>query len=87
MLLPSYGESKSKKLAAVVKSANAKKNTSNLAFPQTCMTANFYDGACDHPNDSFEKITRRLLGIKGFTDKSVAFKQDCRKSFDMGRQK
>jgi hypothetical protein len=53
------------------------------------MPAKFYDVAYDYPQESFEQITRtrRLLGIKGFTDKSAAFEQDCRKSFDMGRQK
>ena len=62
------------------------RKTPNLTMPQTCMPANFYDAACDYPQESFEQITRRLLGIKGFTNNSAAFKQDCRKSFDLGRK-
>jgi hypothetical protein len=58
-----------------------------LTFPQTCMTANFYDAACDFPKESFEKVTRRLLGIKGFPTKAAAFKKECRKAFDLGKQK
>jgi len=42
------------------------KKIPNLTVPQTCMTANFYDAAGDYPNESFEKITRRMVGIKGF---------------------
>lgn len=60
-----------------------------LTFPQTCMTANFYDVACDHPNESFAQIMRRLLGTKGFqkTKNAELFKGECRKAFDLGRQK
>jgi hypothetical protein len=50
------------------------------------MPANFCNAACDNPQDGFEQITRRLLGIKGFTDKSAAFKQECRKAFESGRR-
>jgi len=64
-----------------------RRKTPNLTMPQTCMTANFYDAACDFPNETFEKIARRMLGAKGFLRKTIAFKRECRKSFDMGRRK
>jgi hypothetical protein len=51
------------------------------------MTANFYAAACDYPKDSFARITRRLLGTKGFPAKATAFKRECRMTFNMGRQK
>ena len=59
-----------------------------LMFPQTCMTANFY-AACDFPKESFAQITCRMLGAKGFpkTEKPELYKGECRKAFDMGRQK
>jgi hypothetical protein len=49
--------------------------------------SNFYDAACDYPQDAFEQITRRLLGAEGFAAKATAFKRECRKAFDLGRQK
>jgi hypothetical protein len=57
-------------------------------FSQTCITANFYDAAGDYPTESFEKITRRMLGAKGFppTKTAESFKRECRKAFDMGRR-
>jgi len=52
------------------------------------MTANFYDAACDYPNETFEKITRRMHGARGFPrTTNAAFKRECRKAFDLGRQK
>ena len=65
------------------------RKTPNLRFLQTCMTANFYDAACDYPTESFEKITRRMLGIKGFprTKTVESFRKECRVAFNMGRQK
>jgi hypothetical protein len=56
-------------------------------MPQTCMTANFYDAAGDFPNESFEQITRRMLGTGGFprTKNAESFKRECRKAFNMGR--
>jgi len=51
------------------------------------MTANFYDAAGDYPTESFEKITRRMLGTKGFprTKNAEPSKRECRKAFNMGR--
>jgi hypothetical protein len=43
------------------------------------MPAKYCDAAYDYPQESFEQITLRLVDIKCFTDKSAAFKQDCRK--------
>jgi hypothetical protein len=51
------------------------------------MTANFYDAACDFPTESFEKITRWMLGAKGFPAKATEFKRECRKALDLGRKK
>jgi hypothetical protein len=65
----------------------SKSKPPELDFEQIEMLANFYDAACDYPQESFEQVTRRLLGIKGFMDKSAVFKQDCRNSFERGRQK
>jgi len=61
--------------------------TPKLTFPQSCMTANFYDAAYDFRNESFEKITLRMRGTKGFppTKNAESFKRECRKSFNMGR--
>jgi len=52
------------------------------------MTANFYDAACDYPKESFEKVTRRMLGAKGFprTRNAESFKRECRKDFNMGKR-
>jgi hypothetical protein len=63
------------------------KKTTKLTFAQTCMYANFCDAAGDYANPSFAKITRQLLGKKGFpkTKSGEAFKQECRKAFDMGK--
>jgi hypothetical protein len=60
----------------------------SLTFAQACMTANFYDAACDYRNESFESITRRMVGTKGFpqTKNVESFKSECRKAFDMGRR-
>jgi hypothetical protein len=51
------------------------------------MTANFYDAACDYPRESFEQITARMLGAKGFpkTKNVSLFKRECRKAFKLGR--
>jgi hypothetical protein len=64
------------------------RKTPKLTFPQTCMTANFCDAACDYPSESFEKITHRMLGTKGFprTKNVNTFKRECRKAFNMGRR-
>jgi hypothetical protein len=51
------------------------------------MTANFYDAAPDYPEEGFEKITRRMLGVKEFPIKSATFKRERRKAFDLGRRK
>jgi len=66
-----------------------KRKTPNLTMPQTCMTANFYDAACDYPSESFEKITRRMLGTKGFpqTKNAESFRKECRAAFNMGGRK
>jgi len=60
----------------------------SLTFAQACMTANFYDAACDYPKESFEKVTRRMLGAKGFprTRNAESFKRECRKDFNMGKR-
>jgi len=50
---------------------------------------NFYDAASDYPNESFEKVTRRMLGTKGFpqTKDKDSFRKECRAAFEMGRCK
>jgi hypothetical protein len=40
-----------------------------------------------YPNENFEQIAARLLGAKGFPPKATAYKRECRKAFDLGRQK
>jgi len=66
-----------------------KPETPKLTFPQTCMSANFYDTASDYPNESFEDITRRMLVAEGFprTKNPQLFKTESRKAFAMGRRK
>jgi hypothetical protein len=59
----------------------------DFVFAERTTPPKFYDAAYDFPRESFEQVTRRLLGPKGFAEKSAEFMQDCRKSFDMGRQK
>jgi len=51
------------------------------------MTANFYDAACDYPNESFAQVTRRMLGAKRFsgTKNADPFEGECRKAFNLGR--
>ena len=65
------------------------RKTPKLTMSQTCMTENFYDAACDCPRTSFAKITRRMLGSKGFskTKSDEHFKRECRKALDLGRKK
>jgi hypothetical protein len=64
------------------------RKTQKLTFPQTCMTANFYDAACDYPSESFGQVARRLPGAGGFppTKNSASFKRKCRQAFDLGRK-
>ena len=64
------------------------RKTPRLTMPQTCMTANFYDAACHYPNESFESITRRMLGTKGFpkTKNVESFNRESRKAFNMGKR-
>lgn len=61
-----------------------------LTFAQTCMTANFYDAACDFPNLTFGQITEKVIGKGGFPKtKNVAlFRSECREAFNlaMGKQ-
>jgi hypothetical protein len=58
-----------------------------LTVAQTCMTANFYEESIDHPKETFEQITRRCLGAKGFRKGATEYKKECRKAFDLGRKK
>ena len=53
------------------------------------MTANFYDAACDYPNESIEKITSRMLGTNGFPQMKNAesFRKECLAAFNLGRRK
>ena len=62
--------------------------TPKVTVPQACMTANFYDAACDNPKGSFEKITRRMLGQKWFpkTKNAEFFIRECREAFNLGRR-
>ena len=56
-------------------------------MPQTCMIANFYDAACDYPNEAFEKITRRTLGAAGFVGNKnrKLYEKESEKAFDLAR--
>jgi hypothetical protein len=56
-----------------------------LMFPQTCMIKNFEEAACDFPKESFEQITRRMLGPEGFpkTNNTKLFRSECRKAFNL----
>ena len=49
---------------------------------------NFYDAACDYPNESFEQIARRMLGQKWFpkTKNAKFFIRECREAFNLGRR-
>ena len=65
------------------------RKTPRRTMPQTCMTANFYDAACDYPKETFAQITKRMFGTKGFprTKNAELFKRECRKAFNLGRHK
>jgi hypothetical protein len=39
------------------------RKTGKLTVAQACMTANFNDTSRDYPQESFEQISRRLLGV------------------------
>ena len=56
-------------------------------MPQTCMTANFYDADLDYPRESFEQITRRMLGAAGFlgTRNRKLYEKECKKDFDLAQ--
>jgi hypothetical protein len=63
--------------------------TIRLAPTQQDCPANFSDASFDYPNESFEQVTRRLLGSKGFpkTKTGAAFKKVCRQVFNRERRK
>ena len=65
-----------------------KQKTPKLTVEQTCIYASFCDAAGDYAKPSFTRITRQLLGKKGFpkTKGGEVFKQECRKAFNMGRR-
>ena len=58
-----------------------------LTVTQTCMTANFYDVAIDHPKLSFDEALRRTLGPTGFprTKNQKLFERECKKAFNLVR--
>jgi hypothetical protein len=60
----------------------------NLTFPQTCMIKNFEEAVFDFPKESFEQITRRMLGPKGFpnTKNTKLFRSECRRALNMSRR-
>jgi hypothetical protein len=62
-------------------------DTPDLELEQIEMVVNFYEEACDHPKESFEQITRRMFGSKGFpkTKNATLYKEECRKSFNLAR--
>jgi hypothetical protein len=61
---------------------------SKLTVSQICMSANFADAAADYPKETFDEITVRMLGTKGFprTKNGARFKRECREVFDIERQ-
>lgn len=61
------------------------RKTPKLTMAQMCMTANFYDAACDYPRESAEQIKCRMLGAKGFPPKATEFKKECRKAFELAK--
>ena len=65
------------------------RKTLKLTVPQTCMTANFHDAACDYPKETFAQITKRMFGTKDFprTKNAELFKWECPKAFNLGRHK
>ena len=60
-----------------------------LMVPQTRMTVDFHDAACDYPKETFAQITKRMFGTKGFprTKNAELVKWECRKAFNLGRRK
>ncbi len=40
-----------------------------------------------YPDETFEEITSRTLGAKGFPRTANTFKRECRKAFNLGKQK
>jgi hypothetical protein len=57
---------------------------SGLPMEQSDLAVNFYDVACDHPNESFVQITKRVIPRK-LNEASAAFKQEARRMFNLGR--
>lgn len=74
-------------MAAMTK--KAKVPSSSLTVDQESMIVNFEEAAFDYPRESFAKITRRMLGQRGFarSRNRAAFERECRKAFDVGRDK
>jgi len=50
---------------------------------QNKMVANFYIAASEFPDETFDEIIKRMMGINGFpkTKNVKEFKRQCRKSF------
>jgi hypothetical protein len=57
-----------------------------LPLPSLDVAISFYDMAADHPGESFEQITKRLLP-RGFgkSKTAAAFKREARRMFDLAR--
>jgi hypothetical protein len=60
--------------------------TPDLPMEQSDIAVSFYDAAVDHPRESFEMISKRIVP-KGFgkSKSSVAFRKEARKMFDLAR--
>jgi hypothetical protein len=57
-----------------------------LSFQQSDLAVCFYDEACDHPKESFEQITKRVVP-RGFgkSKTAAAFKRETRRMFELAR--
>ena len=60
-----------------------------LTFNESGLAVSFYDSACDHPNEVFGQITRRVLGPRGFAmlPHPEQFRRECQRMFDLARAK
>jgi hypothetical protein len=52
-----------------------------LTFSQSDISVAFYDACVDSPKMSFEAITKRVFGSKGFESK--ALEKECRKMYEL----
>lgn len=56
----------------------------DLPMEQSDLAVNFYDVACDYPNESLVQIAKRVVPQK-WNKASAAFKREARRMFNLAR--